>query len=126
MSHILEKYCPKCKKDKPLSDFHKRQAAKDGLQAYCKLCTPKTKYNASRATKNHYKRHYSLSMEQVNELHSNGCQACGSTENLHIDHDHSTGKVRGCLCSNCNLALGHAQDNPDILRKLADYIEASY
>lgn len=32
------KYCPKCKTLKPLSEFHKNKAAKDGLQPICKKC----------------------------------------------------------------------------------------
>lgn len=42
---------------------------------------------------------------------------------LHADHDHETGIFRVLLCMNCNRALGHAQDNPTILRKLADLLE---
>lgn len=46
-------------------------------------------------------------------------------ETPHVDHDHVTGKVRGLLCGHCNIALGGAKDNPDILRNLASYIEQS-
>ena len=42
---------------------------------------------------------------------------------LCIDHDHTTGKVRGMLCHDCNTSLGKFRDNPDILRKAADYLE---
>lgn len=40
-----------------------------------------------------------------------------------IDHDHTTGKVRGILCGSCNLALGQVRDNPAILRKMIEYLE---
>jgi hypothetical protein len=40
----------------------------------------------------------------------------------HIDHDHQTGKIRGILCRHCNLALGHAKDDPKILQALIDYL----
>jgi hypothetical protein len=36
---------------------------------------------------------------------------------------HTTGKFRGWLCTGCNTALGMANDDPRILRSLADYIE---
>lgn len=42
---------------------------------------------------------------------------------LSVDHDHSNGKVRGLLCKNHNIALGYFKDNPEFLRKAADYIE---
>lgn len=59
----------------------------------------------------------------------NGCCAiCGSdksgnrSKNFMIDHDHGTGKVRGLLCRRCNQAIGAFDDNPDLLRKAADYL----
>jgi hypothetical protein len=60
-------------------------------------------------------------------LAQNGvCAACFKTcsikKNLAVDHDHKTGKVRGLLCQNCNVALGHARENPDVLRRLAEYL----
>lgn len=41
------------------------------------------------------------------------------------DHDHKTGKPRGILCRNCNMALGYMCDDPSRLRLAADYLEKS-
>lgn len=41
---------------------------------------------------------------------------------FHIDHCHSTGVVRGLLCQTCNLMLGFAKDNTNILREAIKYL----
>lgn len=42
---------------------------------------------------------------------------------FHVDHCHTTGKVRGLLCGQCNISLGQAKDNPAVLRRLAGYLD---
>jgi hypothetical protein len=39
-----------------------------------------------------------------------------------VDHNHETGEVRGILCLKCNLVLGHARENTDILYKAIVYL----
>lgn len=53
------------------------------------------------------------------------CPICNRdiTKNPSVDHDHVTGKIRGLICNNCNLSIGNAEDSPDRLRAMADYLE---
>lgn len=39
-----------------------------------------------------------------------------------VDHCHTSGKVRGLLCSNCNQGLGKFKDNPALLRAAIEYL----
>ena len=50
------------------------------------------------------------------------CAVCGSTKNLHIDHDHETGKYRDILCHRCNTFVGRLEKGQDILQGCLDYI----
>ena len=54
------------------------------------------------------------------------CKICGRAvggKSAHVDHDHETGALRDELCPTCNVGIGQFQDNPELLRAAADYIE---
>ena len=55
------------------------------------------------------------------------CEACTlpfkNGKDRHIDHDHSTGQIRGVLCRKCNVALGFVDDNTQKLKNLIKYLE---
>ena len=40
---------------------------------------------------------------------------------LCVDHEHGTGRIRGLLCNDCNLAVGYGK-TPDILLRAAQYL----
>lgn len=40
----------------------------------------------------------------------------------HIDHCHTTGKIRGILCEQCNKGLGCFKDNENALRNAINYL----
>lgn len=70
---------------------------------------------------------YGVSREEALRLISiRICEACGREMSrpgeMHIDHDHMTGEVRGVLCFNCNAALGHLKDSRERLEMLICYL----
>lgn len=53
------------------------------------------------------------------------CKICGATPNgkrLHVDHCHSTGKVRGLLCNKCNFGIGLFNDDIQMIKKAVAYL----
>jgi len=53
------------------------------------------------------------------------CEVCSRrNKRIVFDHCHKTGGFRGWLCHSCNTILGHANDDPEILRKLIGYLTA--
>jgi Autographiviridae endonuclease VII len=80
---------------------------------------------------------YGITITEYDALyqHQDGvCAICGKPESgrdntgtkikaLAVDHDHETGAIRGLLCSTCNSFLGYIGEDPEILRRGAEYIE---
>jgi hypothetical protein len=71
------------------------------------------------------KKRYGLTPDEYYNLVSQGCNVCGASDNLCIDHDHKTGKVRGCLCSKCNIALGGYENVIENWDKFAEYLRGT-
>jgi hypothetical protein len=78
---------------------------------------------------------FGLSLEQYQEMHDRQggkCAICGNPETqmrggkvraLAVDHNHSTGRIRELLCSDCNTGIGKLKDDPKVLRQAAEYLE---
>jgi dCMP deaminase len=73
--------------------------------------------------------YYGMTPEQYEALfvlQGGMCAICHNPplgkENLSVDHDHKTGKVRGLLCQNCNRAIGGLQESMGNLRGAINYL----
>lgn len=56
-------------------------------------------------------------------LYRETCTICSEQIGLVVDHDHSTGLIRGLLCTNCNTGLGMFKDNIKILEAAIKYLK---
>ncbi len=75
---------------------------------------------------------YGLTLDQYNQMLKSqdfGCAICKRKDsgrprmiNLVVDHNHTTGKVRGLLCSPCNVAIGMVKESIDILNRIKEYL----
>lgn len=78
---------------------------------------------------------YGLTLDQYNEMlqaQNFVCKICeqpetsllnGKPKPLAVDHCHNTNKIRGLLCSRCNIWIGNLKHNPILLRAAALYCE---
>lgn len=141
------KVCSKCGKEKPVSEFYRRTASKDGLNASCKECTKKAAAerrerqrksmvleDARRADaqkRRNLQRLYGISLEEYEKMFYEQGRCCAICRraaddfdrDLAVDHDHNTGKVRGLLCPDCNRGLGGFNDDIELIRKALRYLE---
>jgi hypothetical protein len=87
----------------------------------------KGKLNSKKHTRHKKGRGYDISIDQYRELVSKQegkCLICNRIdEDLCIDHDHLTSKIRGLLCRKCNTLLGMAGENKEILSNAIKYLE---
>jgi hypothetical protein len=77
--------------------------------------------------KSHLMKSYGLTLEAYELLLKEAeyrCTICKSSDMLCVDHCHTTNKVRGILCRNCNKALGIFKDSTELLDKAKEYLHA--
>lgn len=114
-------------KDNPGIIKTRNKEKKDSRKAY---------YQSDRgiesSRRSHLKRKYNMTLEDYNKLseqQAGRCKICNKEESskknkfLCVDHNHSTGKIRGLLCNTCNRALGLFQDDITILYNAFIYLQ---
>ena len=139
-SKYIQSYCKSCE-----SDYNKRykiQHAKwkkensDKQLGYSRKWKKKNQkkcycYNTVLA------RNFNLTVEEFAKLYDSlymkqqgCCVICGRhqselNEKLGVDHNHSTGQIRGLLCNKCNTGIGMLQDSAEVCSAAAEYLRMS-
>ena len=135
---LVAKRCTGCALMKMSEEFYRRPGSPDGFYQRCKQCTESERADlrskqgtvlVARQNRRKILGKYKLSNEAYERMaaeQNSKCAACGQTPDsvLCVDHDHSTGRVRGLLCKRCNWVLGHANEDPGVLHGLLNYIAA--
>lgn len=142
MSKVATLYqiCNKCKQTKPVLDFS--LSAKSNT-SYCNLCQREyqrqyqKRYiktdNGKRKVKNKYlKFKFKITIERFEELLKAQNYVCAICKNpnhtgksLCVDHNHTTGTIRGLLCNNCNRAIGLLKDNTELINNALRYLNGA-
>lgn len=74
------------------------------------------------------RRRYGMTLEEYDllvERQGGLCKACSRKQPLVVDHCHQTGRIRGLLCNDCNLAAGRLADSPRRCAQLERYLKES-
>lgn len=129
---MTTKQCSVCDEDKPLSDFWKKGRK---LCSACKPCTAARNKEWRDSNKDKlrdiaYKNKFGISLEEYEaklETQNNCCAVCGVSQDkvsmrFAVDHNHTTGAVRGLLCGQCNVAIGMAKEDIAILASMISYL----
>jgi hypothetical protein len=129
------KQCRICKETKHFELFPKRKDSKDGFKNLCSDCHKKECSNWYLKNIDHHEnkrllRVFGISSSQKKyliEKQSSCCAICKNpldmAKHTNVDHCHTTGKIRGILCTNCNTGLGKFNDDLTILKLAIHYLE---
>jgi hypothetical protein len=117
--------CEKCK-EKMLTYSKKHK----GTEARKMTCKKYYKSHSAQYQNYYMKKHYGITLNDYMDMFKNQQGKCAICEgeptipnrHLHIDHDKTTGKVRGLLCGNCNLGIGNLRHNIEFLKKAIKYL----
>lgn len=125
---MLNKTCRDCKQDLPLEEYSPNSRGKFQRAQACRPCSAKV---AEAYRESNYYRVYAnkfkTTEEEIKQILSRiVCDICQAEPKAHkrhsIDHCHTTGKIRGLLCDECNSGLGMFKDNVELLKLAKAYL----
>lgn len=129
------KLCTKCRVRKHESAFYaKRSECKDCANAARRAYNAAHPEHVRRVHRDQKLKRYGMVEADYARLlaeQDGRCAIClvvgvvdpTSQHRLGVDHDHSTGRVRGLLCRPCNRAVGILNDDPELFERAARYLK---
>lgn len=144
------KKCSRCGESKDLNEFYARKRARDGKMSSCKACNyvrlkewktlhpdkikeydarcyyanPDVRMDRQRAKKYNLAGDKYRAWLSAQEGKCNICgQVCSKGYRLAVDHCHDTKRLRGLLCSSCNMAIGALGDTAEKLERAVEYLK---
>jgi hypothetical protein len=146
------KRCSKCGEEKPLEEFSPSPRTSTGRRPECKACnrlyqrerrakdpekvraiTRRSRMRNATASASWTLRKYGVTAGDyfgIVAAQGGVCAICGKPESdprrsrLSLDHNHTTGQIRGALCSRCNTAIGLLGDDPELIDTAAAYLRS--
>ena len=135
--------CAACRETKDATAFGIDRALPRGRKYSCRECVNAKRRGGYHVENRRYylKSRYGLTVEEFEDLYDRQggrCAICNRVPikrsgggraresiGLFVDHDHTTGVVRGLLCHQCNVAIGHFREDPALLRQAILYLDRS-
>ena len=128
------KVCSRCNINKDETNFQKRKDRPIGLRPWCRDCQReidrefrKTDSGKKKYRKENWKKSgINITYEEYREKYERlkgCCEICqDKLPELCVDHNHTTGQIRGLLCTPCNLAIEHLKESTEILNNAVKYL----
>ena len=138
MQNPVFKRCKVCQEDKPVEEFYMDSTDSKGIRRrpLCRLCydyRTREYFRKSGGRKRYdVKYRYGIEYDEYLALlktQDNACALCGQKfiegsrrTSTNVDHNHTTGSVRGLLCVSCNTTVGTVESNWIRLFDIVEYI----
>ena len=102
----------------------------------CHLARKRDEYDPVVGADRHLRSKYGITLKQYElmlDAQNGVCAICheynvdrpGSHTRMPVDHNHTTGAVRGILCNRCNLVLGKMGDNIELFQNAINYLSTN-
>ena len=128
---VFKSYCKSCRRIKLNSKYDRVKNAQK-YKENCEILKARSRaYSKKNFRKKNLRDKFGITLLQYEILFAQQkgkCAICGADQKtlkrrLAVDHSHDTGKIRGLLCSRCNLGIGFFKDSIELLKKSIRYLK---